>query len=61
MEEVVGVSLWMSDVLLGRMPRAHCASPGLSVAARWKRRQVYLVRSCIFKPHNGINHRSPAA
>ncbi|TNN71812.1 Mitogen-activated protein kinase 8B [Liparis tanakae] len=26
MEEVVGVPLWMSDVLLGRMPRAHCAS-----------------------------------
>lgn len=26
MEEAVGVPLWMSDVLLGRMPRAHCAS-----------------------------------
>lgn len=30
------------------------ARPGLSVSARWRRRQASLVRSCMFKPHNGI-------
>lgn len=39
----------------------HTARPGLSVAGRWKRRQVDLVRSCIFKLHDGRNRHSSAA
>lgn len=52
------VSLWHYDALLGRMPRAHALrAPGLSAAARWKRRQSEApVRSCIFKPRGEIKH-----
>lgn len=55
----VGVSLCGTVTrLLGRMPRAHALrAPGLSAAARWKRRQSEApVRSCIFKPRGEIKH-----
>lgn len=55
----VGVSLCGTVTrLLGRMPRAHALrAPGLSAAARWKRRQSEApVRSCIFKLRGEIKH-----